>query len=148
MKNCTFTLQPHLQTNGATITERPGYIRKVRKAQRSIFLHGGGDLRLALPYTAASINRIFPYLKPISEKVVSNSMGNTTVLPVPTPASTPAPVSTFVPPAKLTFEHAQMIRDDAQNMSVKELATKWNKGETTIRDILKFRTFKAASITA
>ncbi len=153
MKNCTFTLLPYFQTvNGATETQTPGWVRKARKAQRSLFLHGGSDLRLKMPYTAASINRMFPYLKPIAANALPLSpMGieelNTlsgSVAPTPTP--TPAPA--FVPPEKLTFADAEMIRKDKETMSIKEIALKWNKGETTIRDIVKFKTFKAASITA
>lgn len=80
------------------------------------------------------------FFKPISEQNM-HSLSPEIIPPIP--AESP-----FVPPAKLTFEHAEMIRNDKETMSIKEIAAKWNKGETTIRDIIKFKTFKAASITA
>lgn len=132
----------------------PSQRRRIRKYEGKAFMSGVfPNFRLHLPYYASSINRLFPYRPAVTDQMMVNPTAQPTAIPtadietaeVPsttTPIAAPAAAPAAKPTkAKVTMELARKIRAFS-NMPANAIAKQFGLGETTVRDILKGKTWK------
>lgn len=133
MKASPISLFNRLTGKAETITR--GQLRRIRKD-----VVRNRKSRLDLPYDFQSINRIFYWLKPIDLKIDTPVIQQKTT-PVETAEAVKPSIKTITGKT-MTIEIARAIREASKTMSVKDIATAFGKGETTIRDIIKGKTWK------